>query len=382
MERRVDMLAFELATQSARHKWEMIRDEFYGTTPESVVSGLSEHKVLRRVYQAISQHFSSNVQGPVEIPPLSLALSAAYAFFCFITSRTIETIYTILRVCWTGYTHHLSIYSVIMAHFIDAICGANSSRSSIGIFVPVYYVLSTSRSGDSYWDIIHFIVHGTDQQIKHTEIVCDFKDALIDTVQTQFPNAIFVDCLRCVMKRFPFPDVECGIVMTRGIIDVLTVLDHSLMEQVTKYVKREIRQRCYVAGIFYSNAKWRDYFKTTWLEQYEVNVWNVFGLSNALIVRTNNPIARFNRESNDRFPKSRPSMTMSSRPIAEYLRRLADISGGRQHRVVRKTIQLTIVVNFPSDVDEDSDDDEPLATDQPSDSSSNVEDEDTMNATI
>ncbi|POM65052.1 Hypothetical protein PHPALM_19312 [Phytophthora palmivora] len=169
--------------------------------------------------------------------------------------------------------------------------------------------------------------------------------------------------------------------MTRGVIDVLTVVEHSLVEQGTKWVKREIRQRCNAAGVPYSKTKWRgfwNYFKRTWLDQYDVSVWNVFGLSNELIARTNNPIERFNREINDRFPKSRPSMTTFVGVIktlsAEYLRRLADVSRGRSRRVVP--------ANFPSDLDDDSDDDEPLATEQPSDNSSNEEDEDTMNAII
>ncbi|POM80007.1 Hypothetical protein PHPALM_2207 [Phytophthora palmivora] len=103
--------------------------------------------------------------------------------------------------------------------------------------------------------------------------------------------------------------------------------------------------------------------QTTRLEQYDVSVWNVFGLSNELIARTNNPIETFNREINDRFLKSRPSMTTFVGVIktlsAEYLRRLADVSRGRSRRVVRETIQLPIPANIPSDLDDDSDDDEP-----------------------
>ncbi|POM62196.1 LOW QUALITY PROTEIN: hypothetical protein PHPALM_28679 [Phytophthora palmivora] len=264
MTRRVDTLAIELVTQPARHIWETLRDEFYGTTP-------------------------------------------------------------------------------------------------VGIFVPV-----TSRSGDSYWDIVHFIVQGTDQQIEPTEFVCDFESALIHAVQTQFP--IIVGCLFNQKQALRRAMKQCGIAMTRGVIDVLTVLEHSLVEQGTKWVKHEICQRCDAAG------------------QYDVSVWNVFWLSNELIARTNKPIERVNRESNDRFPKSRPSMTTFVGVIktlsAKYLRRLADVSRCRSRRVVRETIQLPIPANIPSGLDDDSDDDEHLDTEQPSDNSSNEEDEDTMNAII
>ncbi|GMF52828.1 unnamed protein product [Phytophthora fragariaefolia] len=59
-----------------------------------------------------------------------------------------------------------------------------------GVFVPVFYALSTSRTGDSYWDMIQFIVQAMDQQIDPAEIVCDFEAALMDALQMQFPNAI------------------------------------------------------------------------------------------------------------------------------------------------------------------------------------------------
>ncbi|POM73961.1 Hypothetical protein PHPALM_9137 [Phytophthora palmivora] len=198
MKRRVDTLAIELVTQPARHIWETLRDEFYGTIPVSVVRGLSEQQVLRRVYRARSQHFSSNVHGTVEIPPLSLALTRPYPFS--VSLRHDQPSQFTQAYAWAGHTHHLLIYAVIMIHRRYCVIFMVHDRAS-GIFVPVYYVLSTSRSGDSYWDIIHFIVQGTDQQIEPTEIVCDFESALKSAVQTQFPNAIIVGCLFHLKQR-------------------------------------------------------------------------------------------------------------------------------------------------------------------------------------
>ncbi|EGZ07322.1 hypothetical protein PHYSODRAFT_447230, partial [Phytophthora sojae] len=127
-----------------------------------------------------------------------------------------------------------------------------------------------------------------------------------------------------------------SIAKTRGVLDALTVIDPSQVEQGTKWVKREIRQRYAVAGIVYSKAKWRGfwgYFDRTWVEQYGVGVWNVFGLSDELIARTTNPVERYSRELNGRFPKSHPSMTTFVGVIKtlsdEYVRRLADVPRGR-----------------------------------------------------
>ncbi|GMF37342.1 unnamed protein product [Phytophthora fragariaefolia] len=111
--------------------------------------------------------------------------------------------------------------------------------------VPVFYILSRSRSGDSYWDIVHFVVQATDQQLESAEIVCDFEAALIDSLQTQFPNAIVSGCLfhlkqafRRTMKRYAIPEEECVIAMTRGVLDPLTVIDPTHIARGIKWVKK------------------------------------------------------------------------------------------------------------------------------------------------
>ncbi|RAW22672.1 hypothetical protein PC110_g20890 [Phytophthora cactorum] len=146
---------------------------------------------------------------------------------------------------------------------------------------------------------------------------------------------------------------------------MLTVAEHSLIERGTKWVKREIRERCSAAGIANSKAKWRgfwDCFRRTWMEKYGVEVWNVAGLDNELIARTNNPLERFNRELNSRFPSPRPSMatfvdvikTLSS----EYVQRLADVPRGRVRRAPRERIQLPVPVEITEDIADDSDEEE------------------------
>ncbi|KAJ8561915.1 hypothetical protein ON010_g7762 [Phytophthora cinnamomi] len=99
-------------------------------------------------------------------------------------------------------------------------------------------MLSTSRSGDSFWDIVHFVVQGTDQHLKPAEVECDSEGAIIDAVQTRFPNAVVIGCLfrlkharRRAIQRFLTPEDEFCIAMTREVLDLLTVLEHSLIER-------------------------------------------------------------------------------------------------------------------------------------------------------
>ncbi|KAG4241045.1 hypothetical protein PC116_g11036 [Phytophthora cactorum] len=133
--------------------------------------------------------------------------------------------------------------------------------------------------------MMHFVVQDTDQQLEPAEIVCDFETDLLNAVNTQFPHALVIGCLfhlkqalRRAMKRFAIPEEECCIAKISGVFDMLTVVEHSLIERGTKRIMREIRERCSAAGIAYLKAKWRgfwDYFRRTWMEQYGVEVWNV-----------------------------------------------------------------------------------------------------------
>ncbi|ETI29936.1 hypothetical protein F443_22946, partial [Phytophthora nicotianae P1569] len=115
------------------------------------------------------------------------------------------------------------------------------------------------RTEDAYWDMANFVVQATDQLLELA--------------------------LRRVMKRYAITDEECLIAMTRGVLDTLTVIDHEQVERGIKWVKREIKKRCILAKTEYTTAKWEEfwgYFERTWLDQYTIDVWNVFGLDNEL----------------------------------------------------------------------------------------------------
>ncbi|KAF1791360.1 Leucine-rich repeat domain, L domain-like [Phytophthora cactorum] len=81
MKAQSDLLAIENVAWPARQVWEERRSRFYDGDNPDVVHGLSESQVIRRVHVARSQHYSGNVHGSIEIPPLSLALDEEVSFF-------------------------------------------------------------------------------------------------------------------------------------------------------------------------------------------------------------------------------------------------------------------------------------------------------------
>ncbi|KAG3165973.1 hypothetical protein PC128_g19825 [Phytophthora cactorum] len=74
------LLAIENVAWTVRQVWEALRGRFYNAENPD---GLSEQQVVQQVHRARRQHYSGNVHGSIEIPPLSLALYEAVSFFQF-----------------------------------------------------------------------------------------------------------------------------------------------------------------------------------------------------------------------------------------------------------------------------------------------------------
>lgn len=145
-----------------------------------------------------------------------------------------------------------------------------------GCFVPVFYVLTTHRTMDTYTALYFCIQQASDRLLEPAEVVCDFERALIDAVGDQFPNADIIGCLfhfkqavRRKMKSIGISNRAAGIAMAPGVLDMLTVVP---IEQVEvggiSWVKRQVKERCRNDGVAYVRSKWNifwSYFKRTWL---------------------------------------------------------------------------------------------------------------------
>ncbi|POM75316.1 Hypothetical protein PHPALM_7596 [Phytophthora palmivora] len=203
-----DRLAIASVARPARQIWEELRSLYYADDNPSVVRGLSETQVVSRIYRARRLHYSGNVHGAIEIPPLSLVLNEPVSFFQFhsVTANSQDVSSPNRLIGWA----HPALLNLLRYNnttlfvdgtfrcvprgFVQCVILMVHDRAS-GIFVPAFYVLSTYRTSDSYWDIIHHVVQATDQRLSPAEVICDFEAGLMDAVQTQFPDAMVVGCL-------------------------------------------------------------------------------------------------------------------------------------------------------------------------------------------
>ncbi|ETO61331.1 hypothetical protein F444_20659 [Phytophthora nicotianae P1976] len=164
MKAMTDCLAIADVAQPANTIWTELLSLFYWDDNKQVVIGLSESQVIGRVYRARALHYSCNVHGSVEIPPLSLALNEAVSFFFqfhFVSANRQDVTRPTRLLDWVHPAlvnllryHNISLFidgtfRCVPPNFQQCVVFMMHDRAS-GLFVPVFYILSTSRSGDAY----------------------------------------------------------------------------------------------------------------------------------------------------------------------------------------------------------------------------------------
>ncbi|KAE8964032.1 hypothetical protein PR001_g29186 [Phytophthora rubi] len=297
----------------------------------------------------------------IEVPPLSMIEGKHLSFFQFHMSRpksdptakpdrVIGWAHPELRqlLMYNGVSLFVDgTFRCVPTEFMQCMVVMVHDQAS-ELFIPVYFVLCSSKAKDMYFDILELIYRDTSEKLQPCDIVCDFEQPLIQAIQKQFPNAEVIGCLfhfkQAVRRRmkttYGIPDAEIRIAMAKGVLDVLTVIDPKFVPlQGIRWVKKTIRTQCVAAGIAYSRTKWKQfwgYFRATWLERYNIEDWNVHGLGNDLIARTNNPLERFHRELNRAFPTPHPNIVTFVKIIRtisqNFVAKLANVAQGRRKR--------------------------------------------------
>ncbi|OWZ17643.1 hypothetical protein PHMEG_0008384 [Phytophthora megakarya] len=144
-------------TKPVRLVWQELHSLFY-KSDSNVVVDLSESQVVFCIYSGRALHYSGDVHESMEIPQLLLALNEKLFFFQFhfvlldLPRYPNNTIFVdgTLRCVPRNYERCVDF----MVH-----------DQASGMLIPAFYILSTSRGGIAYCDMIHFVVQSTYQQL-------------------------------------------------------------------------------------------------------------------------------------------------------------------------------------------------------------------------
>ncbi|OWZ17679.1 hypothetical protein PHMEG_0008334 [Phytophthora megakarya] len=218
------------------------------------------------------------------------------------------------------------------------------------IFLPVFFVLCTSKPQDMYWNVINAVAIVCNEKILPETVVCDFESALMDAVSVQFKDARVVGCYfhfkqackRHIETKVMIASDAVKIAMAPGFLGLLTVIpQHKIGGPGVRCVTRKIQARCLELSVVYSRRKFWRYFKKTWLKKYKPQDWNVHDIDKPLFSRTNNPLERFNRQINAAVGSSHPILPRFVSAIdslsARYVQRLEDTSKLRSPKRRRRT---------------------------------------------
>ncbi|KAJ0394296.1 hypothetical protein P43SY_007760 [Pythium insidiosum] len=318
MKRDVDTLAIQ-DSSSPQQIWERVRDKYYNRADNVVARGMSKSQVIKRINHVRAQYFGADIHGRVEVAPLSRVKQTTLNFFQFHhvwTSAAVKTETQIDRVIgWANPSLLALLRYGDLTLFVDATfrCVPRMFRQCVVImvydkasklFVPVFYVLMASKTYDAYWNLLQYISDAEGDRVAPTEVV--FKQA----------------CQR-KMSKLCISRAEIGIAMSRGVLDMLTVIEHSAVDPAgIRWVRGEIKHKCLETQVSYSTKKWGlfwAYFRHTWLKLLPPSLWNISGIRRDIVARTNNPLERFNRQLNAGFSSPHPS-------IAQFVYAIDDIS--------------------------------------------------------
>lgn len=188
-------------------------------------------------------------------------------------------------------------------------------------YVPVFYILLQSKSESTYYYALQSAICATDWRFEASTVTCDFEQSLIKAIKDQFPSATPVLCLfhwKQALKRklktdFKLPDdVVRKLIGKNGLLDMLTVIPiREIDEFGIPYIQSKMIEDEANYGAQLSSF-WK-YFRRTWITMYDPKDWNVHDVvsnndEDFMINRTNNPLERYNRTMNNKFPVAHPSM--------------------------------------------------------------------------
>ncbi|POM64053.1 Hypothetical protein PHPALM_20476 [Phytophthora palmivora] len=240
--------------------------------------------------------------------------------------------------------------------------------------VPVFYILCTTRTLDSYRNALYFVAQATQLKLNPDEVLCDFDSDLLNALQMQFPNAVvkgsvyhFKKACRTRMDQLEISEEAINIAMEKGVLDMLVSISPDRVASAgIAWVKKQIKTKCAGGGVPYTQDQWRSfwvYFRRIWILRFPPNVWNMHGLNSSIIARTSNPLQQFLRELDGAFRLPDPSLQLFVATIERIARHhVADI--GAETTTLPSAVEVhsdeetsSHEGSFGSNGDDDDDDD-------------------------
>jgi hypothetical protein len=177
---------------------------------------------------------------------------------------------------------------------------------STSCFVPCAYALLSGKSELLYLRMFHEIIFHLNYMWSPTHITCDFEAALIKAVRHEFPESELHGCLfhwkqalaRKLVTR-ELSNEEANEVLQK--ISFLTALPPNEILAAVEYAKAKLADDARLTPFWH-------YFVQTWCMKFPPTLWTYSSMSQSIRNRTNNPLERYNRRLNERFPCRHPNI--------------------------------------------------------------------------
>ena len=187
------------------------------------------------------------------------------------------------------------------------------------LYVPMFYVLLQSKDYEVYWYAIHSCIVASGWVLRSKTWTCDFEAGLLKAMKEQFPEGYAVGCLfhwkqslrRKLMELNVSLEKISELMCEDGLINLLTVVPLSeIVNKAIPFIRANFDE-----GKFSKQFdKFWAYFTRYWMSDFMGILWNITNIpadkfEDVVINRTNNPIERYNRRLNMKFPGvAHPSM--------------------------------------------------------------------------
>ena len=221
-------------------------------------------------------------------------------------------------------------------------------------YVPVFYVLLTSKTKQIYSQALCWIEMTVGRKISpSTIIICDFKIALQNAISSTFPGVIINRCLfhwkqaiRCKIIDLKFKENVCERMMWENSLEVLTIINPSEIKWKGIPFVRSIVDDGLDQEDMKKMEKFWAYFDRFWLKSPGFIVtWNVFGhykKETVYLQRTNNGLERYNRALNSKFQGKQSLLsfiTVLEVEAREQVTKLDEIRNGTIVNKKRKRVE-------------------------------------------